>query len=45
MKGFDWDGLTEVKKEAAEKEFRNYHLFYSIEELKIFLQNNLIYNL
>lgn len=37
MKGFDWDGDTELKKEFTEKEYDNYKIFYNIKELEIFL--------
>jgi hypothetical protein len=41
MKGFDWDGDTELKSEYAKKEYDNYHIFYSIEELNKFLNNKI----
>jgi len=37
MKGFDWDGLTEIKANEATKLY-NYRLFYSIDELKKYLK-------
>ena len=37
MKGFDWDGLTNIKSTEASKLF-NYKLFYSIKELKKYLK-------
>jgi hypothetical protein len=39
MKGFDWDNQTLLKKEVALEIYKNYRLFYDIEELKFFLQN------
>jgi hypothetical protein len=36
MKGFDWDGLTEIKSNYASKK-HNYKLFYNINELKKYL--------
>jgi hypothetical protein len=38
MKGFDWDNLTDIKKNAAMLEFKNYKLFYTIDDLKYFLK-------
>ena len=38
MKGFDWDGLTDIKANEASK-LHNYKIFYSIKELKKFLNN------
>lgn len=37
MKGFDWDGLTSIKATEASKRY-NYKLFYTIEELKKYLE-------
>lgn len=39
MKGFDWDGDTKLKSEYAKKEYDNYYIFYSVKELKFFLEN------
>lgn len=38
MKGFDWDGDTELKSEYAKKEYENYLIFYDIEGLREFLK-------
>ena len=37
MKGFDWDGDTELKSEYAKREYENYRIFYDIDKLKKFL--------
>jgi len=39
MKGFDWDGDTELKSSFAKKEYENYYIFYSIKELERFFKN------
>jgi len=36
MKGFDWDGLTEIKSYETSK-LHNYKLFYSIEKLENYI--------
>jgi len=42
MKGFDWDGDTVLKSEYAKKEYENYYIFYSIKELKEFIESEII---
>jgi hypothetical protein len=37
MKGFDWDGDTELKSKFAKEEYVNYRIFYDIDELEDFL--------
>lgn len=37
MKGFDWDGDTELKIKYSEEQVENYYIFYSVKELKNFL--------
>lgn len=41
MKGFDWDGFTDIKKEYAEKKLNNYKLFYTINDLNNFLNEKI----
>lgn len=41
MKGFDWDGFTDIKKEYAEKKINNYKLFYTINDLNNFLNEKI----
>lgn len=38
MKGWDWDGLTEIKANYAKKLYE-YYIFYNIDELKKFIIN------
>lgn len=41
MKGFDWDGNTELKSECAKKEYQNYYIFYNILDFENFLHKTL----
>lgn len=37
MKGFDWDGNTDLKSECARKHY-NYHVFYNVDDLDSFIK-------
>lgn len=39
MKGFDWDGDTELKSNTTKKDYDNYHIFYSVNDLNKFINS------
>jgi hypothetical protein len=39
MKGYDWDGLTDIKSEYAKLKYE-YYIFYNIEDLKKYLNKD-----
>lgn len=41
MKGFDWDGCTEIKKEYTQKKLKNYNVFYDSTDLENFINEKL----
>lgn len=38
MKGYDWDGLTDIKEKYTKEKYE-YYIFYDIEKLKKFIKN------